>query len=136
MHTDQQRLLEGLRIEANGVPIYVQLREQMLSAIGAGRLGPGQQMPTMRQLAVQLKVDLNTVRHAYDELERTGAITVKRARGTFVADRPPPRDAGAEASRIDDMAHQTIATALASGLDPIAVAKRIMLIIERKEGRQ
>src|SRR3974390_3359397 len=133
MHTHQQNALDSLKLGGGGAPIYVQLREQLLRAIAAGVLKPGDQMPTMRQLAVQLKVDLNTVRHAYDELERTGAITVKRARGTFVADRPPPRDAGTEASRIDDMAHQTIATALASGLDPIAVAKRIMLIIERKE---
>src|SRR5215813_4999173 len=75
MHTD---LLTALRLDSSGVPIYVQLREQILRHLGAGLLAPGEQMPTMREVAVALKVDLNTVRHAYDELERLGAITLVR----------------------------------------------------------
>ena len=71
MHTREQ-LLSALRIEAAGVPIYVQLREQFLRMMGAGVLRPGDQMPTMRQVAVALRIDLNTVSHAYDELERAG----------------------------------------------------------------
>ena len=86
MHTD---LLNTLRLESSGVPIYVQLREQILRQLGAGVLAAGDQMPTMREVAVALKVDLNTVRHAYDELERIGAITLVRGRGSFVA-KPPP----------------------------------------------
>ena len=74
------------------MPIYVQLRDQLLHAIGDGILAPGDQMPTMRQVAVALTVDLNTVRHAYDELERAGAIRLERGRGSFVADAPPPVD--------------------------------------------
>ena len=69
-------------IERSGVPIYVQIRDQIQRAIGSGNLRPGEQLPTMRQLAVDLKVDLNTVRHAYDELERSGVIVILRARGT------------------------------------------------------
>ena len=61
MHTD---LLTTLRLESSGVPIYVQLREQILRQLGAGVLAPGDQMPTMREVAVALKIDLNTVRHA------------------------------------------------------------------------
>ncbi len=85
MHT---QILNALRLEGSGVPIYVQLREQILRQLGAGVLAPGDQMPTMREVAVALKVDLNTVRHAYDELERIGAITLVRGRGSFVA-KPP-----------------------------------------------
>ena len=70
MHTDVQIPLDRLTLEASGVPIYVQIRDQMLRAIGEGTLRPGEQMPTMRQVAVALKVDLNTVRHAYGA--RTG----------------------------------------------------------------
>ena len=55
MHT--QILLDRLQLENSGVPIYVQLREQMLRALGAGELKPGEQMPTMRELAVALKMD-------------------------------------------------------------------------------
>jgi GntR family transcriptional regulator len=65
MHT---QLLKSLRLDNSGVPIYVQLREQILRSLGAGVLASGDQMPTMREVAVALKIDLNTVRHAYDEL--------------------------------------------------------------------
>lgn len=129
MHTDQHDVLSALRIDDNGVPIYVQIREQMLQAIGAGRLRPGQQMPTMRQVAVALRVDLNTVRRSYDALERTGAITIARARGTFVAERPPPVDLMAQAARADSLAHQTIATATAMGIDPQDVARRMLQLV-------
>ena len=64
-----------------------------------GVLAPGDQMPTMRQVAVALRVDLNTVRHAYDELERAGAIRLERGRGSFVADAPPTIDADARAAQ-------------------------------------
>ena len=99
MHTHQQTVLANLQLGESGVPIYVQLREQLLGAIGAGVLAPGDQMPTMRQVAVALRVDLNTVRHAYDELERAGAIRLERGRGSFVADAPPTIDADARAAQ-------------------------------------
>ena len=73
-------------LERNGVPIYVQLRDHILQAIRSGVVGPGERLPTMRQVAVGLKIDLNTVRHAYDELERLGALTLERGRGSFVSE--------------------------------------------------
>jgi GntR family transcriptional regulator len=130
MHTD---LLRSLRIEDTGVPIYVQLRQQILRALGAGALAPGDQMPTMREVAVALKVDLNTVRHAYDELERVGAITLIRGRGSFVAKPPPAIDERTHATRADDLAKEVIATAAAMGLDAVAVAKRIVALARGKE---
>jgi GntR family transcriptional regulator len=123
MHTDA--LLQRLRLENNGVPIYVQLREQMLRALGGGALRPGDQMPTMREVAVALKVDLNTVRHAYDELERIGAITLIRGRGSFVAEPPTAPTGRAAAAQTDSLARQVIATALAMGVDPVSLADRI-----------
>ena len=57
-------MIEGLSIQDNGIPIYVQLREQILALIGRGTLKPGTQVPTMRQVAVALKIDLNTVQRA------------------------------------------------------------------------
>ncbi|MGJ5222431.1 GntR family transcriptional regulator, partial [Bradyrhizobium oligotrophicum] len=82
--------MKSLCLEDSGVPIYVQLRDQMLRSLGAGVLRPGDRMPTMREMAVALRIDLNTVRHAYDELERIGAITLIRGRGSFVAQPPRP----------------------------------------------
>src|SRR5689334_12365215 len=83
-------MLEGLSVQDNGVPIYVQLREQILALIGRGLLKPGTQIPTMRQVAVALKIDLNTVQRAYAELERDGVLSKQRGVGTFVTDRTPP----------------------------------------------
>ena len=132
MHTDS--VLQRLRIEDTGVPIYVQLREQMLRALGAGALGPGDQMPTMRQVAVALKIDLNTVRHAYDELERIGAIILVRGRGSFVAEPPSVMSARAGAAQTDGLAKQVIATAAAMGVDPVVLANRITALAQ-KEGK-
>ena len=130
MHTD---LLKSLRLDSSGVPIYVQLRDQILRNLGAGVLARGDQMPTMRELAVALKIDLNTVRHAYDELERMGAITLVRGRGSFVADPPPALGARAQAAQIDSLAKQALATAAAAGIDPAALADRIKALAKQKE---
>src|ERR1700730_3895781 len=125
-------LLKSLRLDNSGVPIYVQLREQILRNLGAGVLDRGDQMPTMREVAVALKIDLNTVRHAYDELERTGAITLVRGRGSFVAEPPRPLGARAQALQVDSLAKQTLATAAAAGVDPIALAERMLALAKRK----
>src|SRR6266404_3891165 len=130
---DTDAVLQRLRLEATGVPIYVQLREQILHALGAGTLKPGDQMPTMRQVAVALKIDLNTVRHSYDELEQLGAITLVRGRGSFVAQPPPAMGIRAQAAQIDSLAKQTLATAATVGIDPVAVADRIKALAKQKE---
>src|SRR6267142_1967878 len=124
-------MLPPLQLQDNGVPVYVQIRDQMLQAIGAGSLRPGEQMPTMRQVAVSLKVDLNTVRHAYADLEQTGAIVILRARGTYVAERPPPVDVTRQAKRVESLAQQAIALAKSAGIDPIDVAQDILRISRR-----
>jgi GntR family transcriptional regulator len=126
----------SLQIENNGVPIYVQIRDQFLRAIGSGTLRPGEQLPTMRQLAVELKVDLNTVRHAYDELEQTHAIVIVRARGTYVADKPPPMDMAREAKKVEALAHQAIALAASAGLDPAEVAHEMLQLTKRQGAKR
>jgi GntR family transcriptional regulator len=125
-------MVPSLHLQDNGVPVYVQIRDQMLQAIGTGVLRPGEQMPTMRQVAVSLKVDLNTVRHAYTDLEQTGAIVILRARGTFVAERPPPIDVSRQAKRATGLAQQTIAMSNAAGVDPIDVAQEILQISKKQ----
>jgi GntR family transcriptional regulator len=121
---------DTLRIESSGVPIYVQIRDQLLGAIGAGVLKPGERMPTMRQVAVALKVDLNTVRRAYDAAQEAGAIVMVKARGTFVAEAPPPIDPESRVEQIDRLAHQTIAIATAAGIAPRDVADRMTALLK------
>src|ERR1700704_1299569 len=118
-------MLQALTLQDNGVPIYVQLREQIAAAIGHGVLTPGARLPTMREVAVALKIDLNTVQRAYAELEREGILTLVRGRGTFVAEAPPAKSGKSEASAL---AAKTAAQAqaLGVGLDDLIAALRAL----------
>ena len=127
---EPERAEKLLRIEQNGVPIYVQIRDQVMHMIGTGALQPGQQMPTMRQVAVALRVDLNTVRHAYDELARAGVINVIRARGTYVAERRRPAATAATAKLTDEIAKRCIEIATSAGLEPAVVARRVVQMVK------
>lgn len=129
-------MIPPLQLEDNGVPVYVQIRDQMLGAIGAGVLRPGEQMPTMRQIAVLLKVDLNTVRHAYSDLEKTGAIVIVRAKGTYVAERPPPVDEDRYSRRVEEVAQQAIAMANVAGVTPGDVAQLILHISKHSRSKK
>jgi GntR family transcriptional regulator len=77
-------------------PIYAQLERGLRAAIATSRLRPGDQLPTVRQLAVDLQVNANTVARVYAELERAGVIETKRGVGSFISATPaqahPPRE--------------------------------------------
>ncbi|MGB2956648.1 MAG: GntR family transcriptional regulator [Anaerolineales bacterium] len=68
----------------SSVPIYVQIEDSIHSFIAAGQLQPGEQLPTIRELAADIRVNLNTVGRAYFELDREGVISTQRGKGTFV----------------------------------------------------
>ncbi len=80
----------------DATPIYAQLERGLRAAIATGRPTPGDQLPTVRQLAVELKVNANTVARVYAELERTGVLETRRGVGSFVSTTParahPPRE--------------------------------------------
>jgi GntR family transcriptional regulator len=66
-------------------PIYAQVERGLRAAIATGRVRPGDQLPTVRQLAVDLSVNANTVARVYAELERQGVLETRRGVGTFIA---------------------------------------------------
>ncbi len=118
-------MLEGLILHDNGVPIYVQLRDQLSALVGRGVLAPGQRLPTMRQVAVALRIDLNTVQRAYAELEREGILTLVRGRGTFVAEAPPAHDSKHDVEALAARAAAQ-ARALGVGLDDLIGALKAL----------
>jgi GntR family transcriptional regulator len=69
----------------SGVPIYIQLVDRIKQMVASGQLRPGQQLPTMRQLAADLRINYNTVGRAYALLSEDGVISTQQGRGTFVA---------------------------------------------------
>jgi GntR family transcriptional regulator len=76
----------------SGVPFYRQIIDQVKSSIATGELEPGDRLPTVRQLAVELSVNPNTVSRAYTELELTGLVETQMGSGTFVGQREVTRD--------------------------------------------
>jgi GntR family transcriptional regulator len=73
----------------SGVPVYRQIQDLIRYGIASCLLNPGEQLPTVRALAVELSVNPNTVIKAYSELEREGVLTTEQGSGTFVAPQPP-----------------------------------------------
>lgn len=72
----------------SGVPIYVQIVEQVQQSVAAGKLKPGDQLPTVRQLASEIRVNFNTVARAYRMLDEAGLISTQQGRGTYILDQP------------------------------------------------
>jgi GntR family transcriptional regulator len=95
------------------IPLYAQIVEQIKSQIAAGQLVPGDQLPTIRRLATDLRINFNTVVRAYFELEREGLISTQRGRGTFVADSP-------EEEALSKMRDQKMALIISAALEELA----------------
>jgi GntR family transcriptional regulator len=74
----------------SGVPIYTQIVEQIQDRVWSGALRPGDQLPTVRQLASELRVNFNTVARAYRILDEAGLISTQQGRGTYILEQQAP----------------------------------------------
>jgi GntR family transcriptional regulator len=74
----------------SGIPIYLQVVDRIKEMIANGRLKPGDQLPTVRALALELRVNFNTVARAYRILDENGIISTQQGRGTYILEMPPP----------------------------------------------
>ena len=74
----------------DGIPIYLQIVNQVKYLVASGRLEPGEELPPIRTLAEQLLINPNTVARAYRELELAGVVTKRRTAGTYVSDTTSP----------------------------------------------
>lgn len=103
---------------ASGVPFYRQIIDLILGGIATGALRPGEQLPTVRALAVELKVNLNTVAKAYKELEIRGVLATQQGSGTFIAAVTVERDGIERRRRVVQVVDELLARAAALGLPP------------------
>jgi GntR family transcriptional regulator len=99
----------------SGVPVYRQIIDQVMVGIAAGALSTGQQLPTVRQLAVDLSVNPNTVARAYRELEIRGVLTTQQGSGTFISDKTPTLNEAERQRQLDDLVGDFLARAGAAG---------------------
>lgn len=106
----------ALRLDgASGVPVYRQLIDQVLVAIASGTLQPGDQLPTVRQLAVDLSINPNTVMRAYKELEIRGILTTQQGTGTFITRQEVRVDEAQREKRLTQLVGDFVARAGAEG---------------------
>lgn len=114
---------------ASGVPVYRQIIDQVTGGIAAGLLKAGNQLPTVRQLAVDLSINPNTVIRAYRELEIRGVLDTQQGTGTFISSQKIGHD-GAERERIlSQIVGEFVARAGSSGFT-------VEELIERLQGKR
>jgi GntR family transcriptional regulator len=106
----------GFRLDPHsGVPVYRQIIDQVLAGMAAGTLAPGDQLPTVRQVAVDLAINPNTVVRAYRELEIRGVIETQQGMGTFVAHKKIKQDEVERQRRLTQLVTDFVARAGAAG---------------------
>ncbi len=115
---------------SSGVPFYRQIIDQVLLAVADGRLKVGTQLPTVRQLAVDLSVNLNTVAKAYREMEIRGIVQTQQGTGTFIAARTGGGRSREKRKAVSDLLDRFIASAEALG---IPIEDLVEALVERAE---
>lgn len=90
----------------NGVPLYRQIIDQIRFGIASGQLNTGEQLPTVRALAVELKINLNTIAKAYKELEIQSILESHQGTGTFIGSAKVELDDDERAKKLADMCRE------------------------------
>lgn len=115
----------------SGVPYYRQIIEQLKFAIARGDMQPGDRLPTVRQMAVDLSINPNTVIRAYRELEIEGILDTQQGSGTFIGDRRPDIDPMEKQRMLDQILTDLLSRASAYGYTLEDVLEGLR---QRKEG--
>jgi DNA-binding transcriptional regulator YhcF (GntR family) len=106
-----------LRLDmTSGVPVYRQIIDAVLAGIASGTLRPGDQLPTVRQFAVDLSINPNTVVRAYRELEIRGILSTQQGTGTFITNKEVKPDDGERQRRIAQLVRELLARAGTEGI--------------------
>jgi GntR family transcriptional regulator len=109
----------------SGVPVYRQIIDQVQAGVATGALGPGHQLPTVRQVAVDLAINPNTVLRAYRELEIRGVLDTQQGTGTFISLRQAKPDDSERERQLEQLVSEFVARAGAGGFTLQDVAKAL-----------
>jgi GntR family transcriptional regulator len=121
--------------QRSGVPAYRQIIDQVLGGIAAGAWHPGDQLPTVRQLAVDLAINPNTVVRAYRELEIRGVLATQQGTGTFLTDKKPQVDGEDRQRRVGQLCGELLSKAGAEGIE-LAEIIGYLKEVENESGRR
>ena len=119
-----------------GVPVYRQLIDQVRAGIASGSLTAGDQLPTVRQLAVDLEINPNTVMRAYRELELGGLLETHQGTGTFISDKKPEKKTAERERQLNHMAGEFAARAGAAGFTLEELIDRMQDLLPRPAQRR
>ena len=98
------------------VPIYQQIRQQVIQGVASGKLTPGESLPSVRQLAADIGINLHTVNKAYQLLRDDGVVVIHRQRGVLIADTPKPPDPDAFLKTLSERLTHLAAEAITFGV--------------------
>src|ERR1035437_5980719 len=107
----------------SSVPVYVQLKQQLRLAVATGALQPGDQLPTLRELASQLLVNPNTIGRVYRELQTEGLFTARQGSGTFVSEDAPAAGVAEARAAVRRQLEEAAKLGLSLRLDPAEISR-------------
>jgi GntR family transcriptional regulator len=126
----------AFRLDArSGVPVYRQLIDQVQAGIASGALTSGNQLPTVRQVAVDLEINPNTVLRAYRELEIRGVLDTQQGTGTFISDRKVTQNDGEHERQLEQLVSEFVARAGGGGFTVTELMDRLRERIPEPEKR-
>jgi DNA-binding transcriptional regulator YhcF (GntR family) len=117
----------------SGVPVYRQIIDQVQGGIASGSLTAGEQLPTVRQVAVDLAINLNTVLRAYRELEIRGVLETQQGTGTFISNKKVEQDTVERERKLMQLVSEFVSRAGAQGFSVQELVK--VLQDQRSEGK-
>ncbi|MDR1108459.1 MAG: GntR family transcriptional regulator [Spirochaetaceae bacterium] len=109
----------------NGVPIYRQIIQQVEYAVLSGRMRPGDRLPTIRSLAIELKINPNTIARAYGEMEIRGILITQVGSGTYISDKQPVSEADERERKIQEVLDRFIQEMRDLGVEKEGLIRRI-----------
>ncbi len=133
-----KKLIENIQLDFRShTPIYTQIVEQVKQQVISGELKPEDQLPTVRALALELRVNFNTVARAYRLLDDAGIISTQQGRGTYILDVPPPeRTDKLRRQALEALTRDYLNEALRLGCSPDEISKELKEQIENDKSTE